>query len=62
LTETNPLETIMTEALNTAEIRELTLDEIDETSGAGFLSWITRLFGGDDPQPSRGPHHHPAGK
>ena len=42
-----------------AEIRELSLAEIDATSGAGIMSWLRRLFGGDDPQPSRGPYNQP---
>jgi len=42
-----------------AEIRELSMDEIDATSGAGIISWLRRLFGGDNPQPPRGPHNQP---
>lgn len=41
-----------------AEIRELSMDEIDATSGAGIIAWLRRLFGGDDPQPARGPHNN----
>jgi hypothetical protein len=43
---------------DTAEIRELSMDEIDETSGAGIISWLRRLFGGDDPQPPRSPFNN----
>jgi hypothetical protein len=39
----------------TVEMRELSLDEIDATAGAGIISWLRRLFGGDNPQPPRGP-------
>ena len=42
-----------------AEIRELSMDEIDATSGAGIISWLRGLFGGDNPQPPRGPHNQP---
>jgi hypothetical protein len=52
----------LSKTAETLEIRELTLDEIDETAGAGIFAWIKSLFGGDDPQPARGPFHHPAGK
>lgn len=31
----------------TAEIRDLSMDEIDATSGAGLISWLKRIFGGD---------------
>jgi hypothetical protein len=41
-----------------AEIRELSMDEIDATSGAGIISWLRRLFGGDNPQPPRGPFNN----
>ena len=44
---------------DSAEIRELSMDEIDATSGAGIISWLRRLFGGDNPQPPRGPHNQP---
>jgi hypothetical protein len=40
------------------EIRELSLEDIEATSGAGVISWIRRLFGGDDPRPPRGPHNN----
>ena len=40
------------------EMRELSLDEIDATSGAGLISWLRRLFGGDDPKPARGPFNN----
>ena len=43
-----------------AEIRELSLDEIDATSGAGIVSWLRSIFGGNDPQPARGPFNKPA--
>ena len=46
--------------LDVVEIRELSLDEIDATSGAGILSWLKALFGGNDPQPPRGPFNKPA--
>ncbi len=53
----------MTENTNTVldagEIRELTLDEIDETSGAGLISWLKHLFGGDDPKPAPSPFNRP---
>ncbi len=42
-----------------AEIRELSLDEIDATSGAGIVSWLKALFGGNDPKPARGPFNQP---
>lgn len=48
----------MTEETKTQDafdIRELSMDEIDATSGAGIISWLKRLFGGDNPQPPRGP-------
>ncbi len=41
------------------EMRELSIDEIDATSGAGIISWLRRLFGGDDPKPARGPFNRP---
>ena len=41
-----------------AEIRELSMNEIDATSGAGIISWLRRLFGGDNPQPPRGPFNN----
>ena len=44
---------------DSAEIRELSMDELDATSGAGIISWLRRLFGGDDPRPPRGPHNQP---
>lgn len=43
-----------------SEIRELSLDEIDMTSGAGLISWLRHIFGGDNPQPARGPFNKPA--
>jgi hypothetical protein len=43
-----------------AELRELSLDEIEMTSGAGIISWLKHIFGGDDPQPARGPFNKPA--
>lgn len=43
-----------------AEIRELSLDEIDATSGAGIFAWLKSIFGGDNPQPPRGPFNKPA--
>lgn len=53
----------MIEGTNTnsdaVEFRELSLDEIEATSGAGVISWLRHLFGGDDPQPARGPFHQP---
>ena len=57
-----PLEMSMIEETKTAdvaEMRELTLDEIDATAGAGIISWLRRLFGGDNPQPPRGPFNKP---
>lgn len=42
-----------------AEMRELSLDEIDATSGAGIISWLRGLFGGNDPKPARGPFNRP---
>lgn len=47
-------------AHRTAEFRELSLDEIEATSGAGFISWLKGIFGGNDPKPPRGPHNRPA--
>jgi hypothetical protein len=48
----------------TLEIRELTMDELNEASGAGIrdvLRAIKCLFGGCGPkQPPRGPHNRPA--
>jgi hypothetical protein len=41
------------------ELRELSLDEIEATSGAGIISWLRHLFGGDDPKPARGPFNKP---
>ncbi len=41
------------------DLRELSLEEIDMTSGAGLISWLRHIFGGDDPQPARGPFHQP---
>lgn len=43
----------------TAELRELSLDEIDATSGAGLISWLKKIFGGNDPKPARGPFNRP---
>lgn len=44
------------------EIRELSMDEIDATAGAGIFGDIVRaikgLFGGNDPQPPRGPFNN----
>jgi hypothetical protein len=42
-----------------AELRKLSLDEIDMTSGAGLVSWLKSIFGGDDPKPARGPFNQP---
>ena len=42
------------------ELRELSLEEIDMTSGAGLISWLKSIFGGNDPQPARGPFNKPA--
>ena len=42
------------------ELRELSLDEIEMTSGAGLISWLRHIFGGDNPQPARGPFNKPA--
>jgi hypothetical protein len=42
-----------------AELRELSLDEIDATSGAGLISWLKKIFGGNDPKPPRGPFNRP---
>ena len=41
------------------EHRELSLDEIEMTSGAGLISWLKHIFGGDDPKPARGPFNQP---
>lgn len=41
------------------EHRELSLEEIEMTSGAGIISWLRHLFGGDDPKPARGPFNQP---
>ena len=50
----------MSEDSNTTpDMRELSLDEIDETSGAGLISWLKKIFGGNDPQPPRGPFNPP---
>lgn len=60
--EQPPKEMSMIEEIKTAdvaEMRELTLDEIDATAGAGFWSWLKGIFGGNDPQPSRGPFNRP---
>jgi hypothetical protein len=46
--------------IQTIGIRELTLEEIEATSGAGFISWLKGIFGGNDPKPARGPHNRPA--
>ncbi|MGD9804402.1 MAG: hypothetical protein AB7E81_03975 [Hyphomicrobiaceae bacterium] len=43
----------------TAELRELSLDEIEAIAGAGFISWLKGLFGGNDPKPARGPFNRP---
>lgn len=54
----------MTENTNTnsdfAELRQLSLEEIEMTSGAGIISWLKHIFGGDNPQPARGPFNKPA--
>ena len=50
----------LNKAPQTAEIRELSLDEIEATSGAGIISWLKKIFGGDNPQPPRGPLNRPA--
>jgi hypothetical protein len=42
------------------ELRELSLEEIEGTAGAGIISWLRHLFGGDDPKPARGPFNQPA--
>lgn len=44
----------------TSDLRELSLDEIEATSGAGLISWLKGIFGGNDPKPPRGPHNPPA--
>jgi hypothetical protein len=41
------------------EIRELSLIEIEEVAGAGILTWLRHLFGGNDPKPARGPFNRP---
>lgn len=44
------------------DFRELSLDEIDATSGAGLrgvINFLRKLFGGDDPKPPRGPFNPP---
>jgi hypothetical protein len=46
--------------LETADLRELSLVEIEATSGAGIISFLKRIFGGNDPKPPRGPHNPPA--
>ena len=47
----------------TNDIRELSLDEIDATAGAGWLSSlfhaIGSLFGAGDPKPPRSPFNRP---
>lgn len=49
--------------LDSAELRELSLEEIEATSGAGILRWLKCLFGGcDAPQPARGPFNQPTVK
>jgi hypothetical protein len=48
-----------TKTADVAEMRELTLDEIDAAAGAGLWSWLKKIFGGNDPQPSRGPFNRP---
>ncbi|MFM9850117.1 MAG: hypothetical protein ACKVP3_23545 [Hyphomicrobiaceae bacterium] len=52
-----------TKTADVAEMRELTLDEIDAIAGAGrigrVLSWLKKLFGGNDPKPPRGPFNKP---
>ena len=47
-------------APETAELRELSLAEIEATAGAGLISWLKGIFGGNDPKPPRGPHNRPA--
>jgi len=42
-----------------AEFRELSHEEIDATSGAGLISFLKRIFGGNDPKPPRGPFNRP---
>lgn len=49
----------LNQAPQTAELRELSLDEIEATSGAGLISWLKSIFGGNDPKPARGPHNRP---
>ena len=53
----------MIDAANTTAepaLRELSLEEIEATSGAGILHWLKCLFGGcDAPQPPRGPFNQP---
>jgi hypothetical protein len=47
--------------LDVLEIRELSVEELEATSGAGIISWIKCLFGGcGEKQPARGPHNRPA--
>ena len=47
---------------DSSEMRELSMDEIEATSGAGIrdvLRFIKCLFGGcGEPQPPRGPHNN----
>ena len=47
----------------TNDIRELSLDEIDATAGAGWFSnlihAIGALFGAGDPKPPRSPFNQP---
>lgn len=61
-----PLEMSMIEKTKTAdvaEMRELTLDEIDDIAGAGrigrVIAWLKKIFGGNDPKPPRGPFNPP---
>jgi hypothetical protein len=46
--------------LETADLRELSLVEIEATSGAGIISFLKRIFGGNYPKPPRGPNNPPA--
>lgn len=50
----------LSKPLASADLRELSLDEIEATSGAGIISFLKRIFGGNDPKPPRGPHNRPA--
>ena len=49
----------MSKNSDAAELRELSLEEIEMTSGAGLISWLKHIFGGNDPKPPRGPFNQP---